>query len=451
MSILESTVDVKEDDLRLYSHGFILNLLLKDKTTKRNIIWATNDYIHLGNLYSSFMEIYPDQITGYNSNVIQPRICKKQVHQANRTREKAEVFTPSWMCNIQNNLIDEKWFGYKDVFNIQNGKQWSSNLNKIKFPKGKRWEDYVDARRMEITCGEAPYLVSRYDTVTGIPIPLKERIGLLDRKLRVVNENTKDYEVWFKWVIRAFQSVYAYEFQGDNLLLARENLLCTFIDNVKFKFKRDATDKELKKLANIIAWNVWQMDGHTWEVPFANKLRIVGNRLNFVDFFDKNKFYKKFYCTIKDWRANSTLLFKDLSANSKQSISHRNKYKVIYVYKLNSEHCKGLLKIGFSEFETDLPIEIFSPFCKKLQKIVNSSLNDVLLNLGETPEIIWAELYMKKDSFTQGNYSFIDEDSVVKELRKKNIKEIDFANTSGWFNTDIENMKDAINNVKNNI
>ena len=74
-----------------------------------------------------------------------------------------------------------------------------------------------------------------------------------------------------------------------------------------------------------------------------------------------------------------------------------------------------------------------------------------MLNLGETPEIIWAELYMKKDSFTQGNYSFIDEDAVVKELRKKNIKEIDFANTSGWFNTDIENIKDAINNVKNNI
>ena len=31
---------------------------------------------------------------------------------------------------------------------------------------------------MEITCGEAPYLVSRYDAVTGEVINLKSRIGL---------------------------------------------------------------------------------------------------------------------------------------------------------------------------------------------------------------------------------------------------------------------------------
>ena len=41
--------------------------------------------------------------------------------------------------------------------------------------------------RMEITCGEAPYLVSRYDTTTGEPIPIGRRIGLLDRKLCVIN------------------------------------------------------------------------------------------------------------------------------------------------------------------------------------------------------------------------------------------------------------------------
>jgi hypothetical protein len=39
---------------------------------------------------------------------------------------------------------------------------------------------------MEISCGEAPYLVSRYDTVSGNIISVDDRIGLLDRKLRVV-------------------------------------------------------------------------------------------------------------------------------------------------------------------------------------------------------------------------------------------------------------------------
>lgn len=46
--------------------------------------------------------------------------------------------------------------------------------------------------RLEISCGEAPYLVSRYDSVTGKTIKIKNRIGLLDRKLRIVSENIEE-------------------------------------------------------------------------------------------------------------------------------------------------------------------------------------------------------------------------------------------------------------------
>ena len=103
----------------------------------------------------------------------------------------AEVFTPSWVCNAQNNLVDEAWFGRKDVFNVEDtaNHTWKANTDKIEYPKGKTWKDYVRATRMEMTCGEAPYLVSRYDATTGESIPLQERIGLLDRKLRVISEN----------------------------------------------------------------------------------------------------------------------------------------------------------------------------------------------------------------------------------------------------------------------
>ena len=75
---------------------------------------------------------------------------------------------------------------------------------KIEFPDGKCWQGYVDSRRLEITCGEAPYLVSRYDVSTGeLIVPPLRRIGILDRKLRVVNENTDTYEEWLRWTIRA--------------------------------------------------------------------------------------------------------------------------------------------------------------------------------------------------------------------------------------------------------
>lgn len=87
------------------------------------------------------------------------------------------------------------------------------------------WTDYVLSTRLEISCGEAPYLVSRYDTITGQPINIIDRIGILDRKIRVINENTYTENDWMYWVLKAYQSIYGFELQGDNLLLARENLL----------------------------------------------------------------------------------------------------------------------------------------------------------------------------------------------------------------------------------
>ena len=215
-------IDLLEQKL-LDHERTLLEILLQDKTTKKNIIWATDDYAELGEPYSFKKEILPELVTGEQDSLIQPRVEKALEHQTNRTRDKAEVFTPSWICNAQNNLVDEQWFGRKDVFNIQKEMSWKATADKIAFPDDRQhtWQKYVDAQRLEISCGEAPYLVSRYDTVTGETIPISQRIGLLDRKLR---ENTDTEEEWFTWTKRAFQSVYGFEYQGDSLLLARENL-----------------------------------------------------------------------------------------------------------------------------------------------------------------------------------------------------------------------------------
>ncbi|MBQ7142818.1 MAG: restriction endonuclease subunit M, partial [Bacteroidaceae bacterium] len=208
--------------------------------------------------------------------VIMPRVLKDKQLQIDRTKDKAEVFTPSWVCNAQNNLIDEAWFGHKDVFNHEvvnedGTHSWIPTEGKIEFPEGdkqKTWKKYVTENRLEITCGEAPYLVSRYDTTTGESIPLANRIGLLDRKLRIVGENTTNPGEWLDWARKAYMHTYGYEWQGDNLLLAREALLYTFIEYYKAKFP----DEELKKssivgIARIISWNLWQMDGIKMVVP----------------------------------------------------------------------------------------------------------------------------------------------------------------------------------------
>lgn len=266
---MDIIIDIIEDEIFNYGQS-VLKILLKDRTTKKNIIWATDDYQEIGINYKSYCEIKENLITGKNTYVIQPRITKSQKEKVHRTKKRAEVFTPSWICNKQNNLIDEKWFNRENIFNVEEDKSWTAIKEKVYFSteNNKGWKEYVKAKRMEIACGEAPYLVSRYDAVTGKPIELEERIGLLDRKMRIVNENTNAEKEWFKWVEEAFKSIYGYEFQGDNLLLARENLLFTFIDNLQFKFNRKPLEGELKKIATIISWNLWQMDGLTFRPPF---------------------------------------------------------------------------------------------------------------------------------------------------------------------------------------
>ena len=205
--------------------------------------------------------------------VIRPRVLKSKENQTDRAKDMAEVFTPSWVCNAQNNLVDEAWFGRKNVFNTEDttNHTWKANTDKIEFPKGKNWKDYVRATRMEMTCGEAPYLVSRYDATTGEPIPLQERIGLLDRKLRVISENVDVSGVWLDWAQTAYKNIYGFEWQGDNLLLAREALLWTFIEYYQAKFGKAPLIKSINYIAYIVSWNIWQMDGLKGVVPDSCK------------------------------------------------------------------------------------------------------------------------------------------------------------------------------------
>lgn len=286
---------------------------MQDKTTHKYIVWATNNYIHLGDGYYPSQEMVPELIIGKYTNIIQPRILKKQDEQVQRTRDKAEVFTPLWICNKQNNLVDEAWFGRNYIFNKSEGKTWTSNPDKIIFPNGKKWQDYVDARRLELSCGEAPYLASRYDPVTGEQIEIENRIGILDRKLRIVNENVDNTKDWIKWVERAFQSSYGYEYQGDNILLARENLLLTFIDYYQARFEKNPSLLETKKIANIIAWNIWQMDGITMTAPYSEALPKY-QQLSMFDIIEetKSQSLEAVSCKIYDWRAQRSIEFKSM-------------------------------------------------------------------------------------------------------------------------------------------
>lgn len=229
----------------------ILDKILIDQTTKENILWANGRDGH---------------ITKADVASIHSRSEKDIETKTKRTKQRAEVFTPSWLCNKMNNCVDEAWFGEVPKFNQEFEKGWGRIDYPIPF-LDKTWQEYVLNKRLEITCGEAPFLVSRYDSVSGEDIYIKDRIGLLDRKLRVISENVDDEQEWIEWVFKAYQNIYGYEYQGDNLFLARKNLLLSFVDYTKDKFGHEPSKDDLETIAEIISWNIWQMDGLKYCVP----------------------------------------------------------------------------------------------------------------------------------------------------------------------------------------
>lgn len=309
-------VDILEQGIADYD-THVFETLLLDRTTRKNIKWCTDNYKVYGEGYYPTEQILPGQVTGLHGKIIQPRVAKSTEEQARRTKEKAEVFTPSWICNEQNNLVDAAWFGREDVFNHAENGTWQTNEHKITFPADKTWHDYVKAVRMEVSCGEAPYLVSRYDTVTGRPILVPNRIGLLDRKLRVVYENTDNEQDWVKWAKKSFQSIYGYDFQGDNVLLARENLLYTFVDYMNEYFGHAPELKDLREIARIVSWNIWQMDGISLTVPYSEQENIYVQMPLFADDGGEatDSPAPAIPCRIYDWGANRSILFNSLLKN----------------------------------------------------------------------------------------------------------------------------------------
>ena len=240
-------IDIRED--YLIKKDNLLELLLKDKTTLKNILWCTDSYETIGELYAPSASITIELVTGINGKLIQPRAVKSKEEQLLRTRDKAEVFTPLSIVKLMNDACDTK------------------RITK------NNWQDYVALLKLEITCGEAPYIVSRYDPVSDSQevIPLSKRVGFLDKKLRSINKYCDTHKDWVKWSKIAFQSSYGYEWQGDSLLIARENLLFTFIDYYKDKFKRKPTLKLQKEVVEIIVWNIFQMDGLKYVIPMSCK------------------------------------------------------------------------------------------------------------------------------------------------------------------------------------
>lgn len=272
----------------------ILDILLIDRTTsttrtKKNIIWANENYIQYGfKEYAAEAQMKPNLFTGNRGQLIMPRALKSRELQKERTRSKAEVFTPTWIVKKQNDEVD------KDYHNDD-------------------LETYVNRTWLEITCGEAPYMASRYDMETGDIIPVSERVGFVDRKLKRINAEVEDNAEWQRLVEEAFKSSYGFEWSGDSLLLARENLLYTYRDYYYAKWLEAPFYGLFEDIAEIISYNVFQMDGLKDIIPLSEKKEKINNQQ--MSLFDDEEpeeqwIIKPGKCAkIMNWKTNTMEFF----------------------------------------------------------------------------------------------------------------------------------------------
>lgn len=263
MSYELTGIDIAENRLR--QNGNLLDILLSDRTSGSNIIWATGSYLAYGAQYAPDQPMAADQITGEFGKLIQPRSAKDVSEQRQRTKERGEVFTPLSVVSLMNSSLDD----------------YPAETEGSKVS----WKEFVRERRLEVACGEAPFIVSRYDPSIEFSrlVEVKSRVGFLDKKLQVVSAMCPDADEWIEWATEAFKSSYGYEWQGDSLLIGRENLLYSFIEHFINKFSEEPPITAQESIAHIISWNLFQMDGlkavipmscHSKQLPVAENLTL---------------------------------------------------------------------------------------------------------------------------------------------------------------------------------
>lgn len=192
-----------------------------------------------------------------------PRYMKSSMDQKDRTKEKAEVFTPASVVKKMNDSFDD---GYQGGY-----------------------EDYISKRVLEVTCGEAPFLTTRYDATTGQQIPCGDRVGLLDRKLQRIPDSV-DKSEWTALATRSLKATYGYEWQEDSIFLARKNLLLNTIEYHIDRFNELPDQDDIKEWATIISYNIFRMDGVTLCIPETNiKSKVMNWETNKIENFDGSK------------------------------------------------------------------------------------------------------------------------------------------------------------------
>lgn len=358
------TVDISEEGIANDS-GTLLTILLKDRTTNKNIVWASPSYEGMGKPFCADQPIKKNLIIGPYDSIIQPRVEKNKRNQEIRTRKRGEVFTPPWLVDKQVSIV-------------------MNEIGDISF------ESFIALRWLELACGEAPYIVTRYDSVSGDIIPVDKRVGFLDRKLQRIAEESTTEKEFIKWSKIAYESSYGYELQGDSLVLARENLLLSFCEHYDCKFGKLPTMKVIKQIANIISYNIFQMNGLTKQTPYSSDSK-NNIQLNLFDEVNDQEKKGDMFTLVKDWE-NKVLVSVDSISKGDEMM----KFDVVIGNPPYQEETEGTSDKPIYNYMMDAAEEVADKVC-----LITPAR--FLFNAGKTPKA-WNQKKLNDPHFKVNYY-----------------------------------------------
>jgi len=129
-------------------------------------------------------------------------------------------------------------------------------------------------------------------------------------------------------------------------------------------------------------------------------------------------------------------------------------YKIIYVFTVDDEFHKGLVKIGDATIKTDETIDVLPPDCRKLNQAALERIKAYSNTVGATVKLLHTELAIRNINNSDGSVSLkaFRDHNVHDVLKNSGIYNITIGDTTGkeWFPVTVETAKKAIDAVKHN-
>ena len=112
------------------------------------------------------------------------------------------------------------------------------------------------------------------------------------------------------------------------MLIARENILLTVMEHYEALYDEIPNKDILIEFAEIISWNIWQMDGLKYVIPLSchnediEEFTLIGTNIIHKECpgCKKNAVTKHngIYCKIKDWKKNKTVKYVNVVTRGKR-------------------------------------------------------------------------------------------------------------------------------------